>query len=221
MSSEPTAVRAQGSSLTSAAISSPLSPSPLHTSAHSQSQASIHNNRAAALSPEPSHHLFPASTSPSTSNPQLRVSASTPSMPSLIAQAKTSPVLRSQSRVEDGDDEEREELERKKNENGLFTLPGPLASQSMFTSPAGPRAAPARAMGPTPLLRALSTREKVEEPLNYNRVRIEYAEHEASQEMTDAANLIRQALQLRRHFLYRLPQRDTTEFDARVNPPFR
>ena len=212
MSSEQTASAAQDSGL------SPSS-SALHPSAHSHSQASIHNNNNAALSAGPSHHLFPASPPPNAS-PQLRVSASTPSMPSLIAQAKTSPVLRAQSRVEDEDDDEREELERKKNENGLLTLTAPLASQSLFTSPAGARAAPARA-GPPALLRALSSREKVEEPLNYNRVRIEYAEHVASREMTDAANLIRQALQLRRHFVYRRPQRDTAEFDIRVNPPFK
>ena len=171
-----------------------------------------------SLSPSPLPAHPPRSPSPS-----LRLSSS---MPSIIAHAKTSPVLRGQDRQADGDagddDEEREENERKKNENGLFTLPPPLASgNGLFASPAGPRAAP---VGFPALHRAPSTHiMKPDEPLHYNRVRIEYAAHVASAEMTDTANLIRQALQLRRHFVYHSGhhQHEHEHVDIQVNPPFR
>ena len=171
-----------------------------------------------------SHHSHPfpaAPPSPSsvpTAAPALRVSAS---VPALVAQAKTSPVLRSQSHSLD-DDDLPDLASSKDNGNGLFTLPPPLAtSQSLFTSPAGPRGAPVRVV---PTLRAgaaSSNSLKADEPLSYNRVHIHYAEHVASKEMTDTANLVRQALQLRRHFVFRPPRRPTEEFDIRVNPAFR
>ena len=149
--------------------------------------------------------------------PFLRVSASSPSVPSIVAHAKTSPVLRAQHPADDDDDG----MSVKKNDAGLFTLPPPLATtQALFTSPAGPRGAPTRSV--PPLMRAASTMAlRGDEPLSYNRVSIQYAEHVASKEMTDTANLVRQALQLRRHFVYRSPQRPTTEFDVRVNPAFQ
>ena len=192
----------------------------------SSPSATSHNDNTtvpttARLSPPPDSHLQVLTLSPSSRShsPSLHLSASVPS----IAHARTSPVLRSQSQ-DDGDEDEhvREENERKKNENGLFTLPPPLASGSLFTSPAGPRAAP---VGFPALHRAPSvqTLKPTDEPLHYNRVRIEYAAHVASAEMTDTANLIRQALQLRRHFVYHTCHQphENEHVDIQVNPPFR
>ena len=216
-------------------VSSPSASShPLQQShVHSASAQTLHNNRqtsntSSLLSPppltSPSSVTDPNSrpTSPfhptRPHSPSLRLSSSFPS----IAHAKTSPVLRAQDRQQIGDDEdEHDETERRKEENGLFTLPAPLSSGSLFASPAGPRAAP---VGFPALHRAPSTNMlKPEEPLQYNRVRIEYAEHVASAEMTDTANLIRQALQLRRHFVYHtvLQQHEHDHVDVQVNPPFR
>ena len=205
--------------------------SPSVTSHPSQQSQTAYNNltSTARLSPPPgTSDTHPAIHSPSHSgrpaSPSLHLHLSA-SMPS-IAQAKTSPVLRGQVRQrvgdEDEDEELREENERKKNENGLFTLPPPLASGGgLFASPAGPRAAP---VGFPALHRAPSTKVlKPDEPLHYNRVRIEYAAHVASDEMTDTANLIRQALQLRRHFVYHTGHQahQHEHVDIQVNPPFR
>ena len=204
------------------------SPSTASHPSHHSHMSTAHNDSTAPtstarLSPPPG----PAdgrSFSPRPHSPSLHLSASMPS----IAQAKTSPILRSQSHEQDAgdqdeDEELREENERKKNENGLFTLPPPLASGAgLFAAPAGPRAAPAGfpALRRAPSVQAL----KQDEPLYYNRVRIEYAEHVASAEMTDIANLIRQALQLRRHFVYHTGYQSPGHehgVDIQVNPPFR
>ena len=133
-----------------------------------------------------------------------------------MAHARTSPVLRSQSRSSDAFDDDDAFPTASDNANGLFTLPPPLATtQSLFTSPAGPRGAVI-----PPLLRTPSVPLR-DEPLTYNRVQIQYSQHVASKEMTDTANLIRQALQLRRHFVYRRKDREMTEVDVRINPEFR
>ena len=206
--------------------SSPSSSSqPSHPSHHAFMSTAAHNDNTTApphtsarLSPPPaSSDAFP--TRPH--SPSLHLSASLPS----IAQAKTSPILRSQSErlIGDEEEDEREENERKKNENGLFTLPAPLASGGgLFASPAGPRAAPVGgfpALHRSPSVQAV----KPDEPLQYNKVRIEYAAHVASAEMTDTANLIRQALQLRRHFVCQtgLQPHQHEHVDTQINPPFR
>ena len=182
------------------------------------------NNHSSLLNPPntppaPNSPLSPlASSSSSSSHPSIRPSAS---VPSFIAHAKTSPVLRSQSRPPDDDDEDfppSSSSSDPSNPNGLLTLPAPLAStQTLFSSPVGPRGA----IIPPTLLRTPSVAIPRDEPLTYNRVAIQYAQHTPSKEMTDTANLIRQALQLRRHFVYRRTDRDTAEVDVKVDPLFK